>query len=293
VLGLRFVQGAIGAGFYIAAVAAATDLAPPERRASAIARLSVAMYVGFAVGPAAGEWLLDQGPGIAWTTLALVCALGGLVTWSLPETRRPDADAVPGALFHRSAWLPGVAMLTLGIGYTSITALSALNARRLGLDDSTPLYVTFAGSVLLVRLGSGRLADRVGAVPVVNAGIVSFAVGFVGIALGTTPAPVLVGIALAGAGWALLLPAQSAWLASRVPDGERGAALGSLVAIMDVGQATGGLLVGAVADHLGFGWAYAVPAALAVVAFGVTQAVPRPVMPTVAVGSGASGVLDE
>ena len=280
VLALRFVQGAVGGGLYIALVAAVTDLAPSNRRASAIARLSIALYLGFAVGPAVGEWLLDLGPGVAWNVLAVMCAIGALCTVTLPETlpvplRGPLGERRRSWL-HPAAVLPGVAMLGLGLGYTSITALSALNARRIGLDDSTPLYLAFAGSVLLIRLGSGRLADRLGPVPVVNAGIVAFAAGFACIAAFDVPAPVIVGVALVGCGWALVLPAQSAWLASRVGDDERGSALGSLVAAMDIGQAIGGFVVGALADAYGFGWAYLLPCGLALLAFGVTQRVPRP-----------------
>lgn len=277
VLALRFVQGALGAGFYIAAVAAATDLSPPERRASAIAQLSIAMYIGFAVGPWAGEWLLDLGPGVAWTSLACLCALGGFVVAGLGETRDPmTLPPLSVPIFHPLALLPGVAMLGLGVGYSSITALSTLNARRIGLHDSTSLYVTFAVSVLLVRLGSGRLADRRGPVPVVYAGIVVFGLGFATIAAFDRVGPVLVGIALVGAGWALVLPAQTAWVASRVGAGERGAVIGSLVAMMDIGQGTGGYVVGRIADVAGFGWAYALPAVLAVVALGVTTRVPPP-----------------
>jgi predicted MFS family arabinose efflux permease len=48
-----------------------------------------------------------------------------------------------------------------------------------------------------------------------------------------------------------------------VPDERRGAALGTAVAFMDIGQGSGGYLVGGVADLAGFGVAYLVPAALA------------------------------
>src|SRR5690606_3286589 len=73
----------------------------------------------------------------------------------------------------------------------------------------------------------------------------------------------LVGVALVGTGWALVFPACTAWVSARVPDAERGSVIGSLVAFMDIGQGGGGYLIGAVADAAGFGWAYALPALLA------------------------------
>ncbi len=294
---LRFLQGAVGAGFCIAAVAASTDLSPPDRRASAVARLSLAVYMGFAVGPAAGEFLLNRGPALTWTVLGCVCLFGAFVCASLPETlphRIPDTTYVEttGAAsrsasigpsrasrstwLHRDAVLPGVAMLALGVGYASITAQAALFARSVQMDSSQGLYAAFAVTVLCIRLTSGRLADRRGNVEVVNAGIVAYIIGFAVLTQAASSVAAYVGVMAVGIGWAFVLPAQTAWLADRVDDHERGAAVGSLVAFMDVGQGLGGYAVGAIADRVGFGWGYSLPLALAVVAGAVMQRVPRP-----------------
>lgn len=289
---LRFLQGAVGAGFYIAAVAASTDLSPPDRRASAVARLSLALYMGFAVGPAAGEFLLNRGPGITWTVLGCVCLFGALVCASLPETlpsampgnpaapRGSNVDGVSSSprttWLHRDAVLPGVAMLALGVGYASITAQAALFARSVHMSSSEGLYAAFALTVLCIRLTSGRLADRRGNVKVVNAGIVAYIVGFGVLTQASNSLTAYVGVMAVGIGWAFVLPAQTAWLTDRVDDHERGAAVGSLVAFMDVGQGVGGYAVGAIADRAGFGWGYSLPLALAVVAAVVMQRVPRP-----------------
>jgi MFS family permease len=271
VLALRVVQGAAGSAFYVAAVTASTDLAPPERRASAVARLSIAIYVGFACGPALGELLMDRGTATAWTALALVMVVGAAIAATMTETRPPAPAPASGAtagdarqpLLHREAVLPGIVLLALGVGYTSITAHSALYARSIGLGSSGVLYATFAISVLAVRLGSGRLADAVGPVRVIFPGIASLSLGLFVLSLLDRPATAVTGVALVGAGWALVFPAVVAWMSAIVPESQRGSALGSLVAFMDVGQGVGGYAVGAVADAAGFGWAYALPGALA------------------------------
>ena len=69
---IRLLQGAVGASLYTALAATATDLVPAERRGAAMARLSVMVYIGFAVGPVFGEWLFDRSH---W---ALFAAAGGL-----------------------------------------------------------------------------------------------------------------------------------------------------------------------------------------------------------------------
>lgn len=264
---LRFVQGVAGSTFYVAAVTASTDLSPPDRRASAVARLSIALYVGFATGPALGEVLLDHGQAVTWNVLAALLAIGCVIVATMPETRGPgdgDLGPAPGRLIHPAAVLPGLCLLTLGVGYTSITAHSALYARSIGMTSSTLLYVVFAGSILSVRLAAGSLADRVGPARVVFPGIGSLAAGMLVLAFLEAQLTAVVGVALVGVGWALVFPAVIAWLSSIVPDNERGAAVGSVVAFMDVGQGFGGYIVGALADASGFVLAYAFPGVLAI-----------------------------
>jgi MFS family permease len=268
VLVVRFLQGLAGSAFYVAAVTTSTDLAPPDRRASAVARLSIAIYLGFALGPAFGEVLLDRGTAWAWPALAALLVAGGLFTATMPESRPVPDEAAPTPphrmpLIYRAAVLPGLVLLALGVGYTSVTAHSALYARSIGLTSSGALYATFAVSVLVVRLGSGRLADTVGPLRVLYPGIASLTGGLLVLSLIPEPVAAIVGVALVGTGWALVFPAMIAWMAATVPDAQRGAAMGSLVAFMDIGQGAGGYLVGAVADGPGFGWAYALPATLA------------------------------
>jgi MFS family permease len=273
VLLLRFVQGVAGGSFYVAAVTAETDMARPDRRASAVARLSVAIYGAFALGPLVGEVLLDQGQQVTFTALAGVAIVGLAFTLTVPETR-PDhttqSSSVrppPGPLIHRAAVLPGLTLLTMGVGYASVTALSSLYAPTVGLSSSAVLYATFAVTIGVLRLGAGRLADSVGLVKVMFPGMTAFGLGFalmsVAAAFGVGWAAVA-GVALVGVGWAVVFPAVVAWLAELVPDTQRGAALGTVVAFMDIGQGAGGYLVGGVADAAGYAWAYALPALLAV-----------------------------
>lgn len=291
VLVLRFLQGVAGSAFYTAAITASTDVALPDRRASAVARLSIAIYVGFAAGPGLGEALSARGAATTWTAVAALMAVGAVVAATLPETRptpaavRPDGPPGvgpgPGAarvrVVHRAAVAPGVALLGLGVGYASVTAHGALYARSVGLGPSTVLFVVFSAVILVVRLGAGRLADRVGARRVMAPGALVLTAGVTTMATMRVPAGAVTGVALVGLGWALVFPAVTSWLADRVDDAERGSALGSLVAFMDVGQGGGGYLVGAVADGWGFGWGYAVPALAGTGATVLLGALARPV----------------
>lgn len=271
VLVVRFLQGVAGSAFYVAAVSASTDLGGADARGAAVARLSLALYAGFATGPLIGERLLDLGPAAAWLTLAALEVVAGLVIWALPETRPVPAPTDAGigtpartVLFHRAALVTGILLLTLGFGYAAITSQSSLYAKTIGLASSAPLYLAFSGSILLVRLVAGRLSDRVGALRVLYPGVATLAAGLALMAALQQPVPAVLGVAMVGTGWALVFPAAVSYLSDLVPDEERGAVLGSAIALMDVGQGVAGYAVGAIADRAGFGAAYALPAGLAV-----------------------------
>jgi MFS family permease len=269
VVGLRLLQGVAGGTFYTTAAAVATDLAPVERRASAIARFSLFLYAGFALGPVAAEWTIGAvGFAPVWLAAAALGATGIGCIALLPETGAASmatrAQLGPGRrrLLHPAAVGPGLVLMTTGMGYASITGFSSLYGRTIGLDDPGLLYAVFAVTIIGVRLVAGRLADSVGRVAVALPGLGLAAVGLGILGLVQEPAFAFVGVAAFGAGFALIFPALMAFTVDRVPDHERGEALGSFTAFMDLGSGGGAYLIGTIADRAGFGWAYGTPALL-------------------------------
>ena len=269
VVGLRLLQGLAGGTFYTTAAAVATDLAPPERRASAIARFSLFLYGGFAAGPALAELVIRHfGFPPVWLLAAALGAVGATCVWLLPETGRAAMAARAGAgpgprrLLHPAAVVPGIVLMTTGMGYASITGFSSLYGRHVGLESTGLLYVTFAVTIFSVRLVAGRLADTIGRLAVAFPGLCSCAAGLAVLSLLQRPGTAFVGVAAFGAGFALVFPALMAFTVDRVEDHERGEALGTFTAFMDVGTGAGAYLVGAIADRAGFGAAYGTPALL-------------------------------
>jgi MFS family permease len=268
VIALRLFQGIAAAGFYTGAATMATDLAGPEHRARYIARLSLFLYGGFTVGPALAEWLIDShGFGWAWTASAMSAGVALGFVLILPETASHDEDFehAPMRILHPAAVGPGVVLLGAAVGYTSITAFSALFAREIGMRSSGTMFAAFAISILGVRLVSGALADKYGRFRVAFPGLMAGATGLA--ILATVPAPWLglVGVATYGAGFALMFPALMALAADRAPEAERGAALGTFTAFFDVATATSGAVLGAVVDARGWGTAWATTSILCLV----------------------------
>ncbi len=269
---LRLLQGLAGSSFYTAAATVATDLAPLEKRADYISRFSLFLYAGFAAGPALGEVLIETHT-YAWAWWAAIASscVAFAIALNVPETK-PEFAVDPGAdapvrrrrWVHPAALGPGLVLLTIAVGYTAISSFTPLYARSIGMGSSGGLYATFAVTILVVRLVSGRLADRFGRASVALPGLISGAAGMFVLAAIPKPAAAYVGVALFGAGHALIFPALMALTVDRVPDAERGEALGSFTACFDVGASTGGYLVGFVADAAGFRAAWATPGLLCI-----------------------------
>jgi MFS family permease len=269
VIALRVAQGAVGAAFYTTAAAVTTDLAGPERRASAIARFSLFLYGGFAIGPGLAEQLVERVsfPAV-WSTAAALGAVGVVCILLLPESggsvmaRRAELGKAARRLLHPAAVGPGLVLMTTGMGYASITGFSSLYAREVGLTSAGALYATFAVTILVTRLVSGSLADRYGRVAIALPGLGLGATGLALLALVQLPVTAFIGVAVFGMGFSLIFPALMAFTVDRVEDHERGEALGSFTAFMDIGTGGGAYLIGVIAERAGFAAAYGTPAVL-------------------------------
>ncbi len=269
VVAVRLLQGAFGSVFYTACAAVSTDLAPVDRRAGAVARLSLMIYLGFAFGPFLGEWLFGRHADWPWFAAAglHLCAL--LAARRVPETLRTPSSATVTAAStlrtYRVVRLPGMAQLCAGLGYSCVVAFLTLYAREIGLGKAGWLFFTYACSALAVRLVSGRLADRFGYVSVALPGMIVFGCGHLLMAVAWAPWVPFPAIAMTGIGFGAVFPALTAVAVSVAPDEDRGAALGTFLSFNDLGNAVAGPAVGAIADAAGFRWAYGVPAIVAFV----------------------------
>ncbi|MBI4936491.1 MAG: MFS transporter [Actinobacteria bacterium] len=275
---LRVVQGAMGSMLYTALAATATDLSPPERRGAAMARLSVMVYLGFAIGPFVGEFLFGRHHWWLFAVAGSMTACAALVALGLPETKPEVADApVPLRWWAmvQTVSRPGFAQFTVGFGYACLISFLPKYSREVGLGQSGPLFVTFAVCTLLVRAVSGPMGDRVGYAMVALPGVVCIGLGLASLALAQQAWMAFPAIALVGTGFGASFPALTAIAAQRAPDAARAAALGTFLSFNDLGSALAGPLVGAIGQQVGFRWVYGTPALMAIVgAFVVTTLLP-------------------
>jgi predicted MFS family arabinose efflux permease len=252
---MRLLTGAGEALFFVGALSANVDLAPPERRGEAFSFASLALYIGIGAGPFIGEALIERwGFRAAWLVaigLALVAVALSLRLPSLrPETVEASAGQ-PHRLIHPAGLLPGVVLLTAILGMAGFLAFVPLYALDLGLGGAGLVLGLFSGIVVVIRSVGARIPDRLGASRATRIALSLSAAGLGVMGLWRTPTGLLVGAVVLAVGVALFTPALFSVAVEGVPANERGAVMGTTSAFLDLAFGLGPATLGFVAAGIG------------------------------------------
>jgi MFS family permease len=270
---MRVLLGIGEALFFVAGLAAATDMAPANRRGEAISLVSLSLYLGIAIGPVLGELVLDaSGYAAVWiVTAALYVASVGL-SWIVPETleRAPVTGDQPPSkhpLIHPRGVVPGLLALCGVWGMGPFFTFVPLMVDDLGIGTSGPYFGVFALMVVVLRLFGAKLPDRLGAGVLGGTAFISTAIGLVisGLAVAKV-IPVgeglMVGTILFGAGVAFTLPAIMAMAVQGVRPDERGAVVGTAGLFVDSAFALSPAVLGVIATWVDYPPTFLVSAAI-------------------------------
>lgn len=267
-IGLRLLLGVAEAYFFVAAFAALADLAPEGRAGEALSFNSLALYLGIALGPLLGEWLLDVGGfAFAWfggAALALAATALAIPVGETAPARQADAPATP--LFHPAAVAPGLAIFAGTAAMGGFLAFVALYADDVGMNGSGPVLLLFGLVVIGCRSAFARLPDRVPPFRLAAAALALAAVGMGVASVFTTVPGLFAGAALLALGMAFVTPAIFAATLARLPASERGSGLATVSIFIDLAFGAGPILVGFVAGLISIPAGFAAVGALAAVA---------------------------
>ena len=178
-IAMRLLLGAGEALFFVAGMAATTDLAPEHRRGEAISIMSLALYLGVAIGPVAGETLFGLGGYSAvWIVSGVVALVAVVLSWFAPETLDVGArGADSGRLLHPRGIVPGLLVLCGAWGMGAYFAFLPLLTDELELEGTGPLFALYALIVVGLRIAGAKLPDRLGAARLSGAALATSAVG--------------------------------------------------------------------------------------------------------------------
>jgi MFS family permease len=254
-----------GAGFAICTVAGGAltaTLIPAERRGTGLALVGLVSGVSGLVALPAGVWAADRwgfAPVFVATTVATLLALVSVpgiphrtatVAHSLLADLRLPALTRPATVFAASTAAVGVLVTFLPLatlGQPAWVAAAALLAQ--------PAAAT------ATRWVAGRLGDRHGQARLLTPGLVLSAAGMAALALTGTPAAVIGGAVVFGAGFGVLQNATLALMYSRVPEGRESSVSAIWNTAYDLGMAGGALVAGLVVTSIGYPMTFVLAAA--------------------------------
>jgi MFS family permease len=252
---MRLLLGAAEAVYFVAAIAAATDLAPEHRRGEAISLISTSLYLGVAIGPVLSEVLYGAGGFSAiWIAAALISVLAVGLSWTAPETLPPEARQTTeqGAFLHRRGIVPGLLVLCGAWGMGAYFAFLPLLTDELGLGGAGGYLALFALVVIGLRLVGSRWPDQFGAARLSGTALVFSALGMVTAGLFPTELGLWVATVIFGAGVAFTFPAIVAMATQGVPADERGAVVGTTGVFLDVAFGLSPAVLGLIAASTGY-----------------------------------------
>jgi MFS family permease len=246
----RLLTGVGEAAAFVGLATAAQDLAPDNRRGEATSYFSVALYGGLAIGPPLGEALSDRGFGTVWAVTSGCAVLATVFSSALP-VGRTVAVAPDRSYLQPDALGPGLVLLLGLIPFTAFAAFVPLYAEDVGLDNVGPVFVLYAGLVLVVRIVGARIPDRIGWRRGSTLALCGVSVGISLLAVWGSVASIWVGAIGLGLGMSLLYPALFTAVMAAAPESERSHAVGTFSLFFDLAQGFGATLVGGVVSLSG------------------------------------------
>ena len=210
----------------------------------------------------------------AGANFALVTLLGLAAAALGLSLRSMAGDGGAPALGPARLWSPGAVPLSTilvvaAMGQSVLYAFLPLHATAHGQERSLAwFFVLYSGAMIVFRVAVSRLADRWNRGRILMPALGLLAMGFGVLIAPPTPLRLVLAAILLGAGSSALYPMLVALVVDRVPDRERGVAMGMVSGAWDLGVFAGSLTIAAVVARVTLGAGFATAAALSVLALG-------------------------
>lgn len=269
-------------------VTGSTLIAGEKERGTAMSVVYIAWMSGVGLGPVAINFVIGNGFGIAFRILIIAMIVVTGVALFLPGKKRSDVmngkaaepavkavqdkphiefKSIRGSMWtrishyfrevHRSLQVSNLfyfAMFAQTFSLGLLTPIITLYAHTvLRLTPHQYSYFLIAGGAIAVILliPVGKLVDRWGTAMFLHVGFLLSAAAILVFPFVRGLSLLFVLVALIGVGYALIIPAWNALMASAIPDKERGAVWGFFLTIEGAGMIVGPIVSGKMWDTLG------------------------------------------
>ena len=268
---LRLLQGLAWPLFYLALSTLATDIAPKARMGQAIGVFGAIMISTNALGPALAEWGASLfGWKVVFGATVAAALLAALLSRFLREQHRPQTREETTSMLElvRRPGLMRVLIVTVMVGWTfgSMFTFYQPWALASGFEQVSTFLVAFAGSAMVVRVGLGGIADRMGRMRVAQATLLLYIAAPLSLIWLPTLGLLLTG-GLLGIAHGMFFPTFNAVAVDLALKSERGKAMAAYNGAFNVGFAAGSYLLGYIAIATSFPTIFLIAAVICAVAF--------------------------
>jgi len=252
-----------GIGFGLSttfAAAIAADVIPAARRGEGIGYFGLGSTVAMAIAPALGiVFLTDVSPLALCAASTLVSCIAMLTLFTckakevMPELpTKPVSTSLKNRLYENGTGVPSILTILFGAAYGSVNTFIAMMAIEAGIESAGIFFLTGTLFIFISRPFGGRLLDRYGAFSVILPGAISYLIALAIIVNATTLTMLLTASVFYGLGAGLLLPALMTWMLNVVRADRRSSASATFYNMLDIGTATGLLVLGHMAGDIGY-----------------------------------------
>src|SRR6185436_3550580 len=266
VLALVLVHGVFWSGLLSSSSSYIIDIVPKSRRAEGLGYSGFASILAVAVAPWIGLYVFDHG---GWSLVCVEAAILNIImaviAWRLPPDRRHDRHGRslhPADLIEWRVLIGAVTLFLYSFSYGGITSFVAVYAEQVGVPRA--LYFTvFCLAILVTRPFIGRYADRIGHTRLIVPCLAMIVIGVAVLSMAADRATFVASALLFGVGFGSAYPIFVAHLMHHVAENRRTATFGAMIGAFDTGIGTGSIAVGWISERYGFGRAFGVAGALA------------------------------
>lgn len=274
---IAIVHGALWSGLIASASAIMSDFIPDSRRNEGLAYWGLASTAAIALAPAIGLTVYEHG---GWGVLCADLAALSLLTFIWASRLPVTHETMPGEHSLREAWdvqviRPALSLSVICFGYGGVTSYVAILARERDIKPESLYFTIFALSIVLVRVFTSRLGDRLGPKTMLYPAYAAIPISFALLSIATRHWQMIVSATLFGIGMGAAYPAFANFLLMNTDPKRRARTFGSIIMAFDTGIAVGSLGIGAIGQRYSLGTAFAIAAALSCLAIPIFMAASR------------------
>jgi predicted MFS family arabinose efflux permease len=266
VLALVLVHGVFWSGLLSSSSSYIIDIVPKSRRAEGLGYSGFASILAVAVAPWIGLYVFDHG---GWSLVCIEAAvlniIMAVIAWRLPPDKRHESHGRslhPADLIEWRVLIGAVTLFLYSFSYGGITSFVAVYAEEVGVPRA--LYFTvFCLAILVTRPFIGRYADRIGHTRLIVPCLAMIVLGVTVLSMAADRSTFIASALLFGVGFGSAYPLFVSHLMHHVSENRRTATFGAMIGAFDTGIGTGSIAVGWISERYGFGRAFGVAGALA------------------------------